>query len=202
MEKAKYLPGTDGQMLWVAIDKNTRADSFKVRYRPVVLTLVSSREVDELVAGRTTPPRQLPDTTARVLKEAYAQNALLSMRDLALIFKRVPGQMSNMRLRYEQQTAEILPTPATLQDMGSGITHKTSVLRKVLVEKKDMVTVRRETNHSQQAIDRYLKSYRRVEMLLDDKKNTMYVSKITGLSPHLVLQYEQIYHKTKNTTSP
>jgi hypothetical protein len=191
-----------GQMLWVAIDKNTRADSFKVRYRPVVLTLVSSREIDELVAGRTTPPRQLPDTTARVLKEAYAQNALLSMRDLALIFKRVPSEMSNMRIQYERQTAEILPTPATLQDMGSGMTHKACILRKVLVEKKDMVTVRRETNHSQQAIDRYLKSYRRVEMLLDDNKNTLYVSRITGLSPFLVLQYERIYKETKNTTSP
>ena len=186
-----------GQMLWVAVDKNTRADSTKVRYRPVVLTLISAEEINDLIIGKTTPPQQLPSTTARILKEAYAQDALLSMRDLALIFKRVPGEMSNVRRRYENQTAEVLPTPATLQDMGSGITHKALILKKVLVEKKDMVKVRQETNHSQQAIDRYLKSYRRVEMLLDDNKSTLYIANVTGLSPYLILQYEQIYTETK-----
>lgn len=186
-----------GQMLWVAVDKNTRADSTKVRYRPVVLTMVTADEITALADGKQTPPQQLPATTARILKEAYAQEGLLSMRDLALIFKRVPGEMSTIRQRYEKQTSEVLPTPATLQDMGSGITHKTLILKKILIEKKDMAKVRQETNHSQQAIDRYLKSYRRVEMLLDDNKNILYISKVTGLSPYLILQYERIYTDTK-----
>lgn len=186
-----------GQMLWVAVDKNTRADSTKVRYRPVVLTMVTADEITALADGKLTPPQQLPAATARILKEAHKQDALLSMRDLALIFKRVPGEMSTIRQRYEKQTSEVLPTPATLQDMGSGITHKTLILKKILIEKKDMAKVRQETNHSQQAIDRYLKSYRRVEMLLDDNKNIQYISKVTGLSPYLILQYEKIYTDTK-----
>lgn len=186
-----------GQMLWVGVDKNTRADSSKVRYRPVVLTLVNAQEIDDLVNDSITPAQQLPATTARILKEAHAQGALLSMRDLALIFKRVPSDMSNIRSRYETKTKEILPTPATLQDMGSGITHKALILRKILVEKKDMAKVRSETSHSQQAIDRYLKSYRRVAMLLDDKKSILYIAQVTGLSPFLILQYERIYNDTK-----
>lgn len=186
-----------GQMLWIAVDKNTRADSTKVRYRPVVLTMVTADEITDLTDGKQTPPQQLPAATARILKEAYAQDALLSMRDLALIFKRVPGDMSTIRQKYEKHTSEVLPTPATLQDMGSGITHKTLILKKILVEKKDMAKVRQETNHSQQAIDRYLKSYRRVEMLLDDSKSILYISKVTGLSPYLILQYERIYTDTK-----
>jgi hypothetical protein len=190
-----------GQMLWVAVDKSTRADSTKVQYRPVVLTLVAAQEIEDLVLGKATPPQQLPATTARILKEAHNQNALLSMRDLALIFKRAPGEMSSIRQRYESQSGEVLPTPATLQDMGSGVTHKTLILKKVLVEKKDMTKVRQETNHSQQAIDRYLKSYRRVEMLLDDNKCTMYIAKVTGLSPYLVLQYQGIYTETKRLLS-
>lgn len=190
-----------GQMLWVAVDKDTRADSTKVRYRPVVLTMVTAEEITNLTDGKSTPPQQLPDTTARILKEAYAQNALLSMRDLALIFKRNPGEMSHIRQKYENQTREVLPTPATLQDMGSGVTHKALILRKILVEKKDMTKVRQETSHSQQAIDRYLKSYRRVEILLDDNKPVMYISKVTGLSPYLILQYETIYTETKRLLS-
>jgi hypothetical protein len=186
-----------GQMLWVAVDKNTRADSTKVRYQPVILTMITDDEITDLADGKRTPPQQLPGATARILKEAYAQGALLSMRDLALIFKRSPGEMSTVRQRYETESSEVLPTPATLQDMGSGITHKTLILKKILVEKKDMTKVRQETNHSQQAIDRYLKSYRRVEMLLDDNKKTLYISKVTGLSPYLILQYERIYTDTK-----
>ena len=114
-----------GQMLWIAVDKNTRADSTKVRYRPIVLTMITADEITELADGKLTPPQQLPAATARILKEAYAQGALLSMRDLELIFKRVPSEMSTIRQKYENQTSEVLPTPATLQDMGSGITHKT-----------------------------------------------------------------------------
>jgi len=190
-----------GQMLWVAVDKDTRADSTKVRYRPVVLTLVTAEEISKLTDGKLTPPQQLPHTTARILKEAYAQKALLSMRDLALIFKRWPSDMGDIRQKYENQTGEVLPTPATLQDMGSGVTHKTLILRKILVEKKDMTKVRQETNHSQQAIDHYLKSYRRVEMLLNDSKPVMYISKVTGLSPYLILQYEAIYTETKRLLS-
>jgi hypothetical protein len=187
-----------GQMVWVAVDKNTRADSKKVRYRTVVLTMITLPEINDLEAGKATPPQQLQGTIARILKESYDQGALLSMRDLALIFKRSPGEMSNVRQKYEKKTGEVLPTPATLQDMGSGITHKALILEKILIEKKDMAKVRQETNHTQQAIDRYVKSYRRIEILLDDKKSNHYIAKVTGLSPFLILQYEQIYKETKS----
>lgn len=190
-----------GQMMWVAVDKNTRADSQKVRYKPVTLTMITPEEIETLVEGKATPSRLIPDATARILKEAFAQGALLSMRDLALIFKRTPSDMSTFRAQYETNTKEILPTPATLQDMGSGITHKALILRKILVEKKDMVKVRQETSHTQQAIDRYLKSYRRVEMLLDDQKSVVYISKVTGMSPFLIMQYETIYQETKKCLS-
>jgi hypothetical protein len=198
-----YTVSTDhikpGQMVWVAVDKNTRADSKKVRYRPVVLTMITLSEINDLVTGKATPRQQLQGTIARILKESYTQGALLSMRDLALIFKRSPGEMSNARQQYEKKTEEVLPTPATLQDMGSGVTHKALILKKILVEKKDMLKVRQETHHTQQAIDRYLKSYRRIEILLDDEKSNLYIAKVTGLSPFVISQYEQIYKETKSS---
>lgn len=187
-----------GQMVWVAVDKNTRADSKNVRYRPVVLTMITLPEIDDLVSGKATPPQQLQGAIARILKESYAQGALLSMRDLALIFKRYPGEMSKARQQYEKKTGEVLPTPATLQDMGSGITHKALILKKILVEKKDMAKVRQETHHTQKAIDRYVKSYRCIEILLDDNKSNLYIARVTGLSPFLIMQYEQIYKETKS----
>lgn len=182
-----------GQMLWVAVDKSTRADSQKVKYKPVVLTLVHSDEICMLERGTQSLPDLTSETIARLCKEAFEQDGLLSMRDIGLILKRSPGNISNLRDAYEKEHKIQLPTPSVLQDMGSGVTHKTLILRKILIEKKDMGIVRKETHHTQQAIDRYLKDYRRVEMLLTEKKDTFYIGQITNLSIYLIKQYQRIY---------
>lgn len=196
-----YMPLKDrlkpGQMLWTAVSKHTRADSKKVRYKPVILTLVTEEEIKSLVNEETSPPGLLTNAIVRLLHEAYKQDALLSMRDIGLILKRMPGNISILRKQYEIEHNTVLPTPATLQDMGSGVTHKVLILQKILLEKKDMYQVRNETNHTQQAIDRYLKDYRRVEMLLDDDKELEYIHRVTGMSKHLIKQYLEIYNETK-----
>jgi hypothetical protein len=196
-----YMPLKDrlkpGQMLWTAVSKHTRADSKKVRHKPVVLTLVTEEEIKSLVNEETSPPGLLTNAINRLLHEAYKQDALLSMRDIGLILKRTPGNISTLRNQYEIEHNTVLPTPATLQDMGSGVTHKVLILQKILLEKKDMYQVRNETNHTQQAIDRYLKDYRRVEMLLNDDKNLEYIHRVTGMSKHLIKQYKEIYNETK-----
>lgn len=187
-----------GQMLWVAVDKSTRADSHNVKYKPVVLTLVHSDEIGTLEQGSQTLPDLTSETIARICKEAFEQDGLLSMRDIGLILKRSPGNVSILRKTYEKEHKIQLPTPAVLQDMGSGITHKTDILRKILIEKKDMNIVRKETHHTQQAIDRYLKDYRRVEMLLAEKKDTLYIGQITNLSVYLIKQYQKIYNDVRS----
>jgi hypothetical protein len=185
-----------GQMLWIAVDKNTRADSYKVRYKPVVLTLVHPDEIGTLEQGNQSLPSLTASTIARMCKESYDQDALLSMRDMGLILKRTCCHISSLRKEYEKEHSTLLPTPAVLQDMGSGVTHKANILRKILIEKKDMAVVRYETNHTQQAIDRYLKDYRRVEILLHESKDIAYIAQITQLSVYLIKQYQNIYHET------
>lgn len=186
-----------GQMVWVAVDKNTRADSKHVKYIPTVLTLVNKNEIIDLVKGNSNgaPQRLLPDTIARLCNEAHGQGALLSMRDIALILKRSSGDISIARKKYEEHNDVVLPTPASLQDMGSGVTHKTMIIRKVLIEKKDMAKVRSETKHTQWAIDRYLKEYHRIEILLNDSKSIDYISKVTNIRPYVVKQYKEIYQE-------
>lgn len=197
----QYMPRKDrlqpGQMLWTAISKYTRADSKKVEYKPVVLTLVTKDEISDLVNEKATPPQLVGRTVARIINEAYEQDALLSMRDIALIIKRTDSTISQFKNDYEKEHNIVLPTPAVLQDMGSGITHKVVILKKLLLEKKEMSQIRNETGHTQGAIDRYLKDYRRVEMMLEDNKGIEYISKVTRLTKHLVKQYEDIYCEIK-----
>ena len=162
---------------------------------------MSPQEVELLSQGKKRPLELLPGVVARILTEAEQQGALLSMRDIGVLFKREPSNISAIRQLYEKEHQRVLPTPATLQDMGSGITHKAMILRKILIEKKDMAIVRNETYHTQQAIDRYLKEYRRVEMLLDDNKDMSYIAQITQMPVFVIKQYRQIYHEYKNLKS-
>lgn len=187
-----------GQMLWVAVDRHTRADSKKVRYKPVVLTLADQKEIRTLRHTNKSLPNLAPSAIARMCNEAYEQGTLLSMRDIALILKRSGSNVSNLVAAYEKEHKCELPTSATLQDMGSRTTHKAMIIRKLLIEKKDMAKVRNETKHCQRAIDRYLKAYRRVEMLLDEKKDIAYISQITLLSPFLIEQYRLLYYEIKS----
>jgi len=188
-----------GQMLWVAIDKNTRADSYKVRYKPVVLTLVSPDEIGLLEQGRKSAPNLASSAIARICNEAFEQNALLSMRDISLIFKRDSTRVCELRKTYEKEHNVQLPTPSLLQDMGSGVTHKAIILRKILFENKEMSVVRTETYHTQQAIDRYLKDYRRVELLLNENKDIFYIAQITQMSIYLIKQYQVIFNELKKS---
>lgn len=186
-----------GQMVWSTVHKNTRADSINVQIEPVILTLVNEDDIYKAERALKTLPKLTPDVIARVTNEAYEQGALLSMRDIGLILKKSPAHISTFRKEYEEREKVVLPTVASMQDFGSGITHKTMILRKVLIEKKDMRKVREETKHTQGAIDRYLKDYRRVEILFEDGKSTAFISQVTGMRDFLINQYKEIFNETK-----
>lgn len=186
-----------GQMVWSTVHKNTRADSKNVKIEPVILTLVNEEDICQAERAQKTLPQMVPDVIARITNEACEQEALLSMRDIALILKRAPGHISVLRKEYEDRTNIVLPTVASMQDVGSGVTHKAMILRKILIEKKDMRKVREETKHTQRAIDRYLKDYRRVEILFEDGKSTEFISQVTGMRDFLINQYKEIFNETK-----
>jgi len=76
--------------------------------------------------------------------------------------------------------------------MGSTLTHKRMIVFKHVVEKKDPAIVARETNHSQGAVDRYLKDYGRVKTLVNDKKDIDFIHQTTNIARPVIKQYLQI----------
>ncbi len=78
-------------------------------------------------------------------------------------------------------------------DLASRI--KKTIIRKVLVEKKDPADVARECNHTQRAVDRYLKDFHRVKTAYKQNQDNDYVHIVTGIAKHVVKQYiEMINH--------
>jgi hypothetical protein len=177
-----------GQLLWNAVSIFTRPDSPHRIHVPVILTLVAQSDVKDLCSG--VPMSVIAKkAVSRIIKEAYKQGAVLSMRDIGLFSWRHTRYVSEIRKNYEKESGEVLPHTGNIHDMGTCISHKSMIVRKIILEKKDPTIVARETNHSQQAVDRYLKDYHRVNTCYKQKKNIDFISQATGMSKRLVKQY-------------
>lgn len=177
-----------GQILWNALDKNTRGDSPRRRFVPVILTVITDHDVEHLAQGANFS--QVTDAAlARMIQEAYAQGGILSTRDLGLITLCNPSWVSKRRRRYETLHACTLPHTGALHDMGSTVSHKTIILRKVILEKKDPALVARECQHSQAAVDRYLTDYHRVKSLYRLKYKVEFIHRVTQIAKHVIAQY-------------
>lgn len=197
------MPATEhirpGQCLWNAVAIETRADSSKLRLLPVILTLVDDTDITRLAAGESVG-QIAQDATARLLREAHDQGALLSMRDIGLLTWRKGTSISQWRKCWEDRHQEVLPHPGSLQDFGSCVTHKTAIVVKAVYEKKDTRRVAQEIKHTQQAVDRYLKDFYRVRTCYQQKPDMEFICQVTGMSKHLVNQYLDIIEKHEKRT--
>jgi len=190
-ESSRLKPG---QIVWNALDKRTRADSEKRRYKPVILSLVTDDEVSMFEKG-TSVSTTRKNVMARMIREAYQQGAVLSTRDLSLLLVSSAAYLSQLRIEYEKEYKTILPHTGVIHDMGTTLTHKRIIIYKHVVEKKDPSIVARETNHSQLAVDKYLKDFNRVKTLVNDNKDINFIHHTTNIARPVIKQYLQIINK-------
>jgi len=190
-----------GQILWNALDKTTRADWENRKYKPVILTLVSEQDIELFMEGK--PVKQIrKQVIARIMKEAHRQGGLLSTRDISLIMTANASNLSNLRIEYENENQIILPHTGSLHDMGSTLTHKVQIVRKYVVEKKSSNIVAKETNHSQRAVDHYIRDYNRVKTLYNDGKDTEYIHLTTKIAKPVIGQYLDIINNISKNVNP
>jgi len=187
-ESSRLKPG---QVIWNALDKQTRGDSDKRRYQPVILTLVDDNDVMMFEKGSSIKTIR-KNVIARMIREAYTQDAVLSTRDLSLLLVNDASYISHNRIEYEKEKQKVLPHAGVIHDMGSTVTHKRIIVYKYVVEKKDPSVISRETNHSQPAVDRYIKDFNRVKTLLRDNKDIDFIHHTTNIAKPVVNQYLQI----------
>jgi hypothetical protein len=187
-ESSRLKPG---QIVWNALDKRTRADSEKRRYKPVILSLVTDDEVSMFEKG-TSVTNTRKNVMARMIREAFQQGAVLSTRDLSLLLVSNAAYLSQLRIEYEKDHKTILPHTGVIHDMGTTLTHKRIIIYKHVVEKKDPSIVARETNHSQLAVDKYLKDFNRVKTLVNDNKDINFIHHTTNIARQVIKQYLQI----------
>ena len=191
----KNAPPTErlkhGQLLWNALDKNTRADSPDRKYVPVTLSLVATEDI--ALFEKEKPVKFVrKQIIARIIKEAYQQGGVLSMRDISLIMANRSDVISSLRIEYETENKTVLPHTGVIHDMGSTLTHKVQIVYKHVVEKKPTNVVALETNHSQKAVDHYINDYHRIKTLVDDNKDINFIHLATNIAIPVIKQYQAI----------
>ena len=74
-------------------------------------------------------------------------------------------------------------------DMGTAISHKTRILRKIFVDKKDLVQVARETDHSPDAVGKHCQEFNKVKWCVENGMGEEEMRIVTGMKAHLIAEY-------------
>jgi hypothetical protein len=166
-----------------------------------ILPLITPEDLAEIARG--CPPDQHAyhwahqrdiQRIARVVKAGLANpggRLLLAQTDLALLFNRTVGTIRQCLHDYTAQTGETLPTKGQVLDQGSSPTHKGVILR-LYEQGMAPPDIARRTEHSLDAVDRYIKDYERVKVLLRKGLSVPEISQATGRGQRTVLQYTKI----------
>jgi len=156
---------TPGQTLWpaVAVDERPgyRKPMTRTRQVPVVVTVVNQHDIADLRAN-VERGAILIRALVRAANDAYAQDGVLTVTDLGLLFRLSPTRVAELIRKYEAETGQVVPRRGNIHDMGRTVTHKWIICRKAYLEGKLPHVIARETFHSPEAVDHYILGLARV----------------------------------------
>jgi len=198
-----YPPNTHlrmGQVMWPAVDENETAaygkTIEKTKLKPVFVDMIAPEDIEATLKGeKARTIRQ--QAAVRIFHQAKEQGGVLTGTDVATMLRLTPATISNYVREWEKEHETIVPRRGTIHDMGRSITHKKQICYKVIVEGKSIEETARETNHSPEAITRYIKDYKRILTCLHQglsPKDTAFVIKV---SENLVFDYINLINENQ-----
>jgi predicted transcriptional regulator len=193
---SRFYPETShlkpGQTTWTTVHKDTRSSyGRKIADCPltsVVLDLVLPGDVKDRSEGRKL--REIKrDAAARLFQQAFAQEGCMTLAEVAILLKVSVPSVSKYAREWEQLHGKILPRRGTIHDMGPTLTHKKEIVRKLFLEGKSVEQVQRETDHSPEAIHRYIQAFKQVLLCKRKQLNPQETSFAVKMSQRLVQEY-------------
>ncbi len=166
-----------------------------------VLPLITAEDIEERAQG--CPPDIRARTWAherdiryvvRLVKAAWDNpggRQLLSLAEISLLINRSIGAVRRCVQEHFKRTGELLPLKGYVLDQGSYPTHKGVILR---YYEKGMAPpdIARTTSHSLAAVDRYIKDYERVKVLMRKGLTITEISHAIGRGQWTVEQHQEI----------
>jgi hypothetical protein len=166
-----------------------------------VLPLITAEDIAEIAQDcppdthrRSWERKRNTRRVARLVKDARNNPSgpmLLAIADLSLLLNRSVDTVHTYIQDHFEQTGELLPTKGYVLDMGCRPTHKDIILR-LYEQGIAPPNIARRTDHSLTAVDRYIKDYERVKVLLSKGLTVEEISQAIGRGVQTVLQYREI----------
>jgi hypothetical protein len=166
-----------------------------------VLPLITTDDISE--AARGCPKDKTPQEWSRQrdvrritrLVKAGLNNPggrlLLSQADLSLLVNRSIRIVRRCIYDYFEKTGELLPIKGYVLDRGSKPTHK-GIIVQLYEQGMAPPDIARATNHGLDAVDRYLKDYERVKVLVGKGLTLPEISQAIGRGLPTVKQYYKL----------
>lgn len=184
-----------GQIFWVAVDKDEKGSYGKTieksKMRPVVLDLLTDDDFNDL-KNKISRRDHRKKRVIRIFESSAKQGGIMSCADVAAIVQLSIASVSRYVREYEKETGKIVPRRGTIHDIGPSLTHKKEICYKIIVEGKTVEQVSRETDHSPEAITRYVKDYKRIYVCLSQGLDIDTIAYIAKVSKRLVLEYVKL----------
>jgi Protein of unknown function (DUF1670) len=171
-----------------------RAESYNVQ--TVILPLVRKEDVERRISHKRgkknenyvlETERDL-EQMVRLVKAAKSQGGLLSGAELSVLMNRSITTIGRLLKEHFRRTGEILPMKGYVLDQGSNPTHK-AVIIGLYEGGLSPSAIARKTDHTQGAVDRYLKTYEQVLQLVKKGHDASSIRQITGRSMQTIVQY-------------
>lgn len=203
----EYYPdlgkAASGTLVWTCTaDEGKKAEAGKPteEYKTITLQLplVSAEELQSWM-GKCSPnqdrsekaPKRERAQVARLIQAAAKQGGLLTIAEVSVMINRSYAQVARYVQEWQEESGELLPLKGYRMDQGASPTHKGEITR--LYERGlEPPDIAHETGHSLKSVERYLKDYERVKMLLRDRKSAEEISALIGRGKTVVLQYIEI----------
>jgi predicted transcriptional regulator len=129
------------------------------------------------------------EAAVRIFKQSKKQGGVLTGVDVSSMMSLSPATVYNYIREYERDK---VPRRGTIHDMGLTLTHKKEICRKIIDEGKTVEETARLTNHSPEAITRYLKDYKRISSCLAKGFSLADTAFAVKVSEKLVVEYKNL----------
>jgi len=210
MEEFSPSPGgvSSGTLIWTCTaDEGKKAEPGKrtEEYKTVTVKLPFVTRADLRTRTDTKTPRDKIHAVAkgrdkrrltRMVKAAAKQGGLLTIAELSVILNKSYEVTRQYVREWEEETSELLPLKGYRMDQGSRPTHKREIVR-LYEQGWEPPDIARETGHSLKSVERYLKDYERVKLLLKRGTAVEEISSLIGRGKRVVLEYVELarqYH--------
>lgn len=182
-----------GQVLWYGAKTSSKPhygrNSKNTPLTPVVLTLISKEDLEMKKSGFS--DREIREKKmVRLFREAYDQEALLTHSDVAFLLHVSTGTVSKQINEYMTENEVVVPTRGVVHDIGRAMTHKKIIVR-LYKQGYQTPEIARKTNHTEEACDRYIKAYKKVEKL-SQKMRPEEIARTLEMGKALVMEYINI----------